>query len=226
MATVKATRLSLDRIATEHPIFLETYYGHGQIVNSKAMPLLQISETQADALGGYFERDSQTKRINGRIFEYAQWRQNRALAEMVSDEEAIRQLKKMADEAVAFGITSLQIMPTMRIEKFVRLLEKADLPIRIRAIPFSLTDTKQRDLSEIRQLAKLKISNRKLPLTVLNGFWTERLSSARRQCGSLTPMLRMTREDLISPKPKLRKCSVNQSLFASRFCSTPPVTAR
>jgi len=183
MADADANRFALDRVAAEHPVFLETYYGHGQIVNSKAMPLLWISETQADALGGYFERESQTKRINGRIFEYAQWRQNRVLAEMVPDEEAVRELKKMADEAVAFGITSLQVMPTMRIEKFVRLLEKADLPIRIRAMPFSLTDQKGRDLSEIRQLPKLRNNNRKITANgikwILDGTPFERAAAMR-----------------------------------------------
>ena len=81
---------------------------------------------------------------------------------MVSDEEAVKELKKIADEAVAFGITSLQIMSTMRVERFVRLLKTADLPIRIRAIPFSLTGAKERDLSEIRQLSKLKTANPKI----------------------------------------------------------------
>jgi len=56
MATAEATRFALDRIAAEHPVFLGTYYGHGQIINSKAMQSFGISETQADALGGYFER--------------------------------------------------------------------------------------------------------------------------------------------------------------------------
>jgi len=183
MAELDANRYALDRVATEHPVFLETYYGHGQIVNSKAMLLLRISETQADALGGYFERDRQTKRINGRIFEYAQWRQNRIFAEMVSDEEAVNKLKKMADEAVSSGVTTLQIMPTMRIEKFVRLLEKANLPIRIRAIPFSLTDPKGRDLSEIRALAKLKIANSKVTANgikwILDGTPFERGAAMR-----------------------------------------------
>jgi len=183
MATAEATRFTLDRIAAEHPVFLGTYYGHGQIINSKAMQSFGISETQADALGGYFERDATTKRINGRIFEYAQWRQNRALAEMVSDEDAIRELRKMAEEAVSLGVTTLQIMPTVRIEKFVRLLERADLPIRIRAIPFSLTDAKKRDLSEIQQLAKLKIANRKISANgikwILDGTPFERAAAMR-----------------------------------------------
>jgi predicted amidohydrolase YtcJ len=126
------------------------------------MAFFKISERQIAPLGGYFERDARTKKLNGRMFEYAQWRQNRFLGEQVSDEEAVRKLKKKADEAVGFGITSMQIMPTMRIERFWRLLEKADLPIRVRAIPFSLTTGNRRDLSEIRALAKLKSANSKI----------------------------------------------------------------
>jgi predicted amidohydrolase YtcJ len=183
IADAEANRFSIDRFAPEHSVFLEAYYGHGQIINSKAMSKFQISETQADAVGGYFERDVATKRINGRIFEYAQWRQNRALAEMISDEEAIRQLKTIANKAIAFGVTSLQIMPTMRIEKFVRLLEKADLPIRVRAIPFSLTDPKSRDLSEIKALPKLKTANRKITANgikwILDGTPFERAAAMR-----------------------------------------------
>jgi predicted amidohydrolase YtcJ len=183
MAEAEANRFLLDRIAPEHPVFLGTYYGHGQIVNSRAMPLFGITETQTDALGGYFERDAKTKRINGRVFEYAQWRQNRTLGEMVSDEQAIRELKQKADEAIAFGITSIQIMPTMRIEKFIKLLEKADLPIRVRAIPFSLINAKERDLSEIRQLSKLKIANPKITASgikwILDGTPFERAAALR-----------------------------------------------
>src|SRR5258707_11715795 len=82
------------------------------------------------------------KKINGRIWEYAEWRQSRNLADQVSDEQAIKDLKRMADEAAQFGITSMQIMPTMRVERFVGLLERADLPMRVRAMPFSLTTWK------------------------------------------------------------------------------------
>lgn len=184
MADAKANRFLLDQIASGHPVFLETYFGHGQIINSKAMPVLGISETQADPLGGYFERDAETKRINGRVFEYAQWRQNRRFAEMVSDERAIRELKQKAAQAIQFGVTSLQIMPTIPTERFVRLLEKADLPIRVRAITFSMTTPKGRDLTEIRGLSKLKSSNDKINVSgikwILDGTPIERGAALRK----------------------------------------------
>jgi len=154
MADAKADRFALDQAAPDNPVVINTYYGHGQILNSQAMARLGITESQADPMGGYFERDAKTKELNGRLWEYAQWRQDRKLADMVSDQQAIAELKKMASEAAGFGITSMQIMSTMRNDRFVRLLKKADLPIQVRAIPFSLTSAEGRDISEIGQLSK------------------------------------------------------------------------
>ncbi len=184
IAETEANRTTLDRIAPDNPVLLETYFGHGLIVNSKAMTLLEIGENEANPLGGFFESDAITKKLNGRMFEYAHWRQLRLLAEMTSDEDAIKRLKRKADEAVRFGVTSMQIMPTTRIEKFVRLLEKADLPIRVRAMPFSLTTAKERDLSEIRSLSRLKSLNAKITVSgikwILDGTPIERGAALRK----------------------------------------------
>jgi predicted amidohydrolase YtcJ len=155
MADARAAREDIDRLAPDNPVELETYYGHGQILNSRAIALLNISENEPDPLGGRFEPDK-SGRMNGRVWEYAQWRIARTFSEMVSDQQAIEMLREMAGQASAFGITSMQIMPTMRIERFVKLVQSADLPIRVRAIPFSLTTTRGRDLSEIDALGKIR----------------------------------------------------------------------
>lgn len=157
-----ADRFALDRIAPDHPVLLRSYFGHGYIVNSKAMPLLQIAEEEPDPLGGYFERVGNSKKINGRIWGYAEWMPNRILSNRVSDAEAIAELKKLANEAVGYGITSMQIMSSMRVDRFARLLVKADLPIRVRAIPFALTSPAKRDLSEFGMLSKLRFRNEKV----------------------------------------------------------------
>jgi len=132
---------------------VETFYGHGTVVNSAAMKLLGIAERPANPLGASYERDPATGRFNGRANEYANWVINRRLADFVSDADALTDLKRMGAEAAAFGVTTLQVMPMMRIERFVRLLEQADLPVRVRAIPFSLTTVRARDMTEIRSLA-------------------------------------------------------------------------
>ena len=74
----------------------------------------------------------------------------------MTDEQAIKELKGLAAEAASFGITSMQIMPTMTVERFVKLLKMANLPIRVRAMPFSLTTPTGRDLSEVDSLGSIK----------------------------------------------------------------------
>jgi hypothetical protein len=155
----EVTRFALDRVAPDHPVLLRSFYGHGYIVNSKAMPLLRIAEEEPDPAGGKFERVAGSKKINGRLWEYVDWRLNRILSEMVSDEETVKQMRQMADEALRYGITSLQIFSTLSVERFARLLVKAGLPVRVHARPFALTSPNGRDLNEFRRLAKLKFPN-------------------------------------------------------------------
>src|ERR1700674_2248383 len=110
----EATRFALDRIAANNPVLLR-YDGHGYIINSKAMPLLHIAEEEPDPVGGSYERVEGSQRINGRLSEYAQWKPNRLLISQVSDEDIIRHLRALADEAVRYGITSMQIMSSMPV---------------------------------------------------------------------------------------------------------------
>jgi predicted amidohydrolase YtcJ len=147
-----ADRFALDRIAPRHPVLLATYFGHGYIVNSRAMPLLGLAEDEADPLGGRFERVGNTPRINGRLWEYAEWTPLRRLADQVPDAAVITQLRALADEAVRLGITSMQVMSSMPVDRFAKLLEEAGLPVRIRAIPFPLTAPQGRELSELQML--------------------------------------------------------------------------
>ncbi len=176
-------RFALDRVAPNHPVFLRSIYGHGYIVNSKAMPLLQLAEEESDPMGGYFERVENSKKINGRFGEYAEWKPNRILVNQVSDAGAIKELRKMADEAVRFGITSMQVMSSMSIDRFAKLVAQADLRIRVRAIPFAMTSPTKRDLSEFEMLSKLKFPNRKVTVSgikwILDGTPFERGAALR-----------------------------------------------
>jgi predicted amidohydrolase YtcJ len=184
-----ASRASLDRIAPVHPVLLRTFYGHGYVLNSKAMPLLRIAEQEPNPAGGYYERVAGTNRINGRLWEYAEWKPNRVLVAQVTDDEAIRALREMADEAVSYGVTSMQVMPSMPVERFARLLFKADLPIRVRAIPFSQTTPHGRDLSEIRMLPKLRFPGTRVTVGgikwILDGTPNERGAALRRDYADL-----------------------------------------
>jgi hypothetical protein len=180
----QVTRFELDHLAPNHPVWLSPWSGHADILNSKAMRLLQIAEEEPDPMGVSYERLQGSHQVNGRLWEYAEWKLGRILANQVPDEDAIKDLRKMADEGVRFGITSMQVMPSTSIDRFARHLVKADLPIRVRAIPFSMTDPSGRDLSEIRQLGNLRVSQSKITISgmkwVLDGTPVERDAALRR----------------------------------------------
>src|SRR5512143_1121133 len=181
------TRFELDRLAPEHPLILAAYYGHGYVFNGKAMALLGIDKLQADPLGGYFERVAGSRRINGRAWEYAQWRANRTLIDRVADADQIAALRAWADEAAAFGITSVQVFPGTSIDHFVRMLDAAQLPIRVRTMALSLTTPEGRDLSEIRGLPKLRSTDPHVTVSgikwILDGTPFERGAALRRPYG-------------------------------------------
>jgi len=153
-------------------------------MNSQAMPLLQMVEDEPDPAGAYYERVAGSQRINDRFWEYAEWKPNRLLANQVADEDAIQALRQMAEEAVRFGITSMQIFPAMSVERFAQLLVKANVPIRVRAIPFSMTSPTGRDLSEIQQLGRLQLPPAKVNVSgikwVVDGTPFERGAALRR----------------------------------------------
>ena len=181
----EVTRFALDRVALHHPVWLRELTRHGNVINSRAMPLLHIGEEEPDPAGGYYERvGAGSQRINGRFWDYPAWKAWRVLSEQVTDEEAIKALRELADEAVRYGVTSMQIMPTTSIDRFARLLVQADLTIRVRAMPFSLTSARGRDLSEIRQLASLKFPQTQVTASgikwVLDGTPLERGAALRR----------------------------------------------
>lgn len=167
VAEPTATRFALDRVAPDHPVFLRAYYGHGYIVNSKAMPVLGITDEELDPMGGYFERVLGSNRITGKSFEYADWRSGRRLASTVSDEDAIKSMRSFANEAVRYGITSIQNMSFLPADRYVRLWGKARVPIRLRVIRFPMTGVRGRDLTEGRNLPNY---SRSQPLVTVSGI--------------------------------------------------------
>lgn len=177
-------RAALDALSPRHPVLLGAYYGHGYIANSLALSRLGISEEQANPAGGHFERIGTSRRINGRFWEYAQWTPARWLASQASDESALAALRGMNAAAVRFGITSMQVFSTLPIDRFAELLRKADLDIRVRAIPFALTSATGRDVTEIGALATLPASGARLTFGgikwVLDGTPLERGAALRK----------------------------------------------
>jgi len=81
----QVTRFELDHLAPNHPVWLSTWSGHAYILNSNAIQLLQIAEEEPDPMGGSYERVTGYNQVNGRLWEYAQWKQVRFLANQIPD---------------------------------------------------------------------------------------------------------------------------------------------
>ncbi len=133
-----ATRAALDRIAPRHPVYLTTYYGHGDLFNTAAMEALALAEREPDPPGGRFEREGDSQRINGKAWEYAQWRLRRRLARLISDDVIKDSLRATSEAMLRFGITSLDDMPFMDMDRYVDLRQEIASPIRLRAIPMPI----------------------------------------------------------------------------------------
>ncbi len=157
-------RAALDRAAPGHPVILWAWTGHGAIVNTAAMRALGIAEDARDPLGGWHDRDS-AGRLNGALHEYAEWAPLRRLYSGVADSVVVASLRAYAADAVRMGITSAQSMNGyLDPPKTVRVLRAARLPIRLRVIPYLLTDANGRRLAEWRD-----VERRPAPLTVISG---------------------------------------------------------
>jgi predicted amidohydrolase YtcJ len=179
------TRAALDRVAPAHPVHLRAYYGHGYILNSAAMRGLGVKDEEPDPYGGRFERVAGSARINGRMWEYAAWNQDRVLGDRVSDEAVIAALHEMAREAIGYGVTSLQLMSgALPIDRFVELAVKADLPVRVHVIPFALTEVGRRHRSETRRAPFLRYPTSRVTAGgikwILDGTPFERGAALRR----------------------------------------------
>ena len=135
------SRMSLDQVAPENPVWVECWSGHGLIVNAAALHRLGLSEEEADTDELHYERFPGTNQLSGRFTEYAQWVQRRRLASLATKEEKLKSLHAMSDEAIHFGVTSMQVMPTTAVDEFASLLNEAQLPVRIRAMDFTLPGT-------------------------------------------------------------------------------------
>ena len=61
----------LDAAAPEHPVYISHRGGHTAYVNSTAFRLAAVTNETPDPQGGRFDRDSETRRHNGRISERA-----------------------------------------------------------------------------------------------------------------------------------------------------------
>jgi hypothetical protein len=148
----RANRASLDKIAPDHPVMLDTWAQHGGVLNSAGFAKFGVKEDVRDPVGGHFVRGADGK-LNGVVYEYAKFQINRRRSDMATEEEMLQQTRDYFRDAVKLGITSVQNMSLPGgAERCLMASRKAPTPIRMRVIRMAGTTVDGRDKKEGRGL--------------------------------------------------------------------------
>lgn len=124
---------SLETFARGRKVLLIAFTGHGAILSKAAMADLGIAGDATDPQGGWYGRDADG-RVDGRAFEYAQYPFERRIADMASDADLLDHVRSWSDEALSYGITSAQVMPWGKEQRFSDTVSRANTPLRVRVI--------------------------------------------------------------------------------------------
>lgn len=124
-------RDALDAVAPNHPVKISNMAGHLGVHNTAALRLRGIAEDQKDTQSGWYGRDA-NGRLTGWLYEHANWSSDRRIDAARSDDEMIDSMRALAREAVGYGITSVQSMPTLPVERVKPLAARTGIPLRWR----------------------------------------------------------------------------------------------
>ncbi len=131
----------LDRISTQHPIFLTAKSLHAAWVNSAALQIAQIDRNSVDPVGGKFGRTS-TGELSGILFESAyQIVQDNIPAE--NTKKLAENLLKVQEQLHKYGITSVHDFDGADCFSALQILDKERrLMMRIvKSIPYPYLDS-------------------------------------------------------------------------------------
>ena len=139
-------RTALDSIAPENPVGLQIWWGHGLIVNGKALKASGISDSDKDPLDGWYIRNS-TNKINA-LQENAQAPVWFTLTNSEPD-NLIKGMRAYSQLQLQNGITTVQYMGTgFKQKEASDILQKANISQRIRIIAWPRSTYNGRVLSE------------------------------------------------------------------------------
>lgn len=148
--TSRLTRDLLDAIAPDHPVRLSNLAGHVYLVNSAGLRAWNLSEDVVDPPGGRYGRSD--GRLTGLMYEHAGWGNMSRAQALEPDESIVRRLRSFSEEAVRFGITSVQSMPSGGIERMRNLELKAGLPLRWRWIDLKMGEVAERPAGAVKYI--------------------------------------------------------------------------
>jgi len=133
-------RWDLDEVAPDHPVFIQQVSGHWAVVNSCALQTGGVPEDAPDPKGGSYGRDPQTGRLNGALYEQAEFgfvyegtTGHSPIMPPFSLKDRIKGVRLASDRYVAAGLTSVNdaLVSAQTIETYQEALRSGDLKIRV-----------------------------------------------------------------------------------------------
>ncbi|MEO6869782.1 MAG: amidohydrolase family protein [Ginsengibacter sp.] len=139
-------RASLDSMAPGNPVALQIWWGHGIVLNQKALEKSGLSDENNDPVGGWYIRNNSNK-----ITSLQQNAQAPVWIALYESEPAnlIKGLRAFSQEQLSGGITSVQFMGTgLKAKDAEEEFGKANLPQRIRIMKWQRTTAAGRQSSD------------------------------------------------------------------------------
>lgn len=135
----KAARETFDAAAPGRLVKLAAWTGHGNLLSSAALHALEVGDRAADPpFGRYGRTDGGV--VNGLLEEYADVRANRVLSRLAGRAAVVASLRRLANEAIGYGVTTIQAMGNaVPASDLAAMLVEADAPIRWRVIRFPIS---------------------------------------------------------------------------------------
>ncbi|MGA2540049.1 MAG: amidohydrolase [Verrucomicrobiota bacterium] len=126
------TRWDLDKISSNHPVFLDRADGHGAVANSLAIRLAGVDGTTPNPFGGEIMRDKTTGEANGMFLDNARQLITR-LIPPPSPEENERALLLAVQRSLSLGWTEVHIPGNAfaEVDLIKRLYQEGKIKLRI-----------------------------------------------------------------------------------------------
>jgi predicted amidohydrolase YtcJ len=133
------TRPAIHEAGGDHPVILQSYVGHGAILNTLGLAKVGISDDSTeDPPGGHYDRDVDGH-LTGLLEEYAAGAIWRRLSDQAGIPAAIGEFRIYAQGRLEQGVTTVQVMATnQRLENLAKTFVQADEPIRLRIMRFPI----------------------------------------------------------------------------------------
>jgi len=167
-------RGDLDVASKEHPLQVRHRSGHASVLNSCALARLGLDEESPDPEGGLLEREAETGRLTGVVYDLDQWISRRSGPRRTQDEQE-RGFALAWQELLSQGITSIhEATPTnglARWEELGRWAASGRLPVRVLLMVGldALSDFAAGGLAWGSGDARLRVGPAKIPLLETRG---------------------------------------------------------